>query len=80
LLSRFSKVKQAKLLQALKTIIEALKEAQTIHEIPQAKKLIGTQDCYRLRVQDYRIGIKVVKDTAFLVCLYHRKEIYKYFP
>jgi len=78
--SQLSKLKDKKLLQALKTTIEALQEAQTIRQLARAKKLVGTKDCYRLRVQDYRVGLKVVKDTALLVCLYHRKEIYRYFP
>ena len=75
-----SKIKDKQLLVALKASIEELKGAAAMSSMAKVKKLAGCKDCYRLRLQDYRIGIQGVGDTAIIVCIYHRKEIYRYLP
>jgi len=44
------------------------------------KKLKGEGDYYRIRVGDYRIGMKVNDGVVSFVRILHRKEIYRYFP
>ncbi|WP_202218315.1 type II toxin-antitoxin system RelE/ParE family toxin [Okeania sp. KiyG1] len=44
------------------------------------KKLKGEEEYYRIRVGDYRLGIKVNDGIVFFVRILHRKEIYRYFP
>lgn len=44
------------------TIVE-IENCQSISEISNLKKLKGFKDFYRIRVGDYRIGIKVEKDS-----------------
>ena len=61
------------------TIVE-IENCQSISEISNLKKLKGFKDFYRIRVGDYRIGIKVEKDTVTFAAFQHRKDIYKYFP
>ena len=75
-----AKLKDKKLLAALKTHLEALNAAEDISQVANVKKLVGYKSYYRLRIQDYRLGIQVVEKTATLACLYHRKDIYKFFP
>ena len=75
-----SKIKDKQLLAALKASIEEIEGAIALGALPKVKKLAGYKDYYRLRLQDYRIGIQLVDDTAIIACIYHRKEIYRYFP
>lgn len=49
-------------------------------ELPHFSKLEGYDQYYRVRVGDYRIGIKIEDDTLIFMCVLHRKEIYRYFP
>lgn len=49
-------------------------------EIPHLTKLEGYDSYYRLRVGDYRIGIKTENDVVIFMRVLHRKEIYRYFP
>nr|WP_293145269.1 type II toxin-antitoxin system RelE/ParE family toxin [Okeania sp. SIO3I5] len=41
------------------------------------KKFKGEAEYYRIRVGDYRLGIKVNDGVVFLVRILHRKEIYR---
>jgi mRNA interferase RelE/StbE len=61
-------------------IIQSLQTAQSIKEILHLKKLNGDQDYYRIRVGDYRLGIKIQDDTIILIRCLLRKDIYRYFP
>ena len=44
------------------------------------KPLKNAPNKYRIRVGDYRIGIKVENDTIEIMRVKHRKEIYRVFP
>ena len=51
-----------------------------IFEIRNLKKITGHKNYYRLRLGDFRIGLKLENNTIYLMRVLHRKEIYKYFP
>lgn len=74
------KIKDKQLLAALKASIEEIEKTETLDSLSRIKKLVGYKAYYRLRLQDYRIGIQVANDTAIIACIYHRREIYRYFP
>ncbi len=63
----------------LQTILQ-VEEAGSIGEIRNLKKLAGFEAYYRIRVNDYRIGLKIENDTVYFVVFEHRKDIYKTFP
>lgn len=67
---------RAKISETVKSVIRS----QTIQDIPNLKKLKGYKTAYRIRTGDYRIGIIFENKTIYFIALYHRKEIYKYFP
>ena len=74
-LSHDTKIKK-RLLQ----IIEKLQQADFLTEINDVRKIQGYEEYYRLRVGDYRLGIKVTKDGIEMLRCLHRKDIYKKFP
>lgn len=61
-------------------VIAEVKAASSLSAIRNVKKMEGSENYYRVRIGNYRIGIKAQdKILVFLRCL-HRKDIYRYFP
>lgn len=61
-------------------LILALESADNLQSIPNAKKLKGHRNAYRIRMGDYRLGLFVDNETIVLARILHRKDIYKIFP
>ncbi len=64
----------------LMKLIEEVKKAASISELKDCRKLEGYKAYYRLRVGDFRLGVKVSKDGIVFVRFLHRKDIYRKFP
>jgi mRNA interferase RelE/StbE len=74
------KIKDQALRERIRQAIEAVEVAEQLHDIAGLKKLSGWDDCFRLRVGEYRLGVTVAGDeVAFVRCL-HRRDLYRYFP
>lgn len=82
--SRFEKdlklIKDRNLLARLKQIILTSKQAESLGEINNLKKMQGYDSFYRIRLDDYRVGIEVLENELIFVRFLHRKDIYKFFP
>ena len=74
------KILDADLFQRIQEAIEQVENAEKLNEVSNLKKLKGDGDYYRIRLGDYRIGIKVNDGIVCFVRLLHLKEIYRYFP
>ena len=74
------KTKEKQLLQQIKEIIEEVEHAPSVEVINNLKQLKGGENYYRIRLGDYRIGLKLENDVVVFVRFLHRKEIYRYFP
>jgi mRNA interferase RelE/StbE len=57
-----------------------VESAENIKQINNLKKLKGYKQFYRIRIGDYRIGIKIESDTVIFVDIDHRSNIYRIFP
>lgn len=79
-LKDLKKLKSRSLQNLVHKCIVQVESAETISKIKNIKKLSGFEFHYRIRVGDYRIGIKQESDVLFFVVLDHRKDIYKNFP
>lgn len=66
-LSKFHQLIIAKKIRALR---------DTSAEIGGEEKLSGYDNCFRVRVGDFRIVYQRSKGTIFIVVLGHRKEVY----
>jgi len=62
--------------ETINTVISADK----LSNIPNIKKLKGYKTYYRIRIGDYRIGLRYYNDIVCFVVIEHRKDIYKNFP
>lgn len=61
-------------------LVTQLIQNSSINEIPNIKKITGFKNLFRIRLGNYRIGIRLKDETIILVRILHRKDIYKYFP
>ena len=72
--------KEARIKKALLKVIEKIREAGSLAEIRGVRKIEGYQKYYRIKLGDYRLGIKVTKNRIELIRFLHRKDIYRRFP
>lgn len=81
-LKSIQKIRNSELKEDIFEVISNVENAQSLEEIQNFKKLKGYSVYFRIRIGDYRIGIKWVEETktVFFVTFDHRKNIYKKFP
>lgn len=73
-------IKNAKLLAKICKAIENVEDSDAPHQIRNFKKLKGSQSYFRIRIGEYRVGLKMESDTLIFVRFLSRKEIYRFFP
>ena len=73
-------IKDEKVLAKTKELILKCQSAQNVFELDDIKKMHGFDQFYRVRLGDYRIGLKVVDDTVVFIRFLHRKDMYRFFP
>jgi len=61
-------------------LIERLKTIDSLSDLQNIKKIEGYDNYYRLRVGDYRLGLKLSGNTVELIRFLHRRDIYRRFP
>jgi mRNA interferase RelE/StbE len=64
----------------LSKLIDTLKVIDTLDGLKHIKKIEGYDCYYRLRLGDYRLGMKVSGNTVELIRFLHRRDIYRRFP
>lgn len=61
-------------------VFEEIPDIPDFEEIRNLKKLKGAEDYYRIRIGEYRIGLRFDGEIVVFVRVLHRKDIYRYFP
>ena len=74
------KIKNKKALEDTKKAIENCEQAQNISEIKGFTKMVGYKNYYRIKFNEYRIGIEIIDNVIWFIVLAHRSSIYKIFP
>ena len=65
----------------LAKVIEAIKYANTLNDIPNVKKLKGHKTAYRIKIDSYRLCFYHDDDkTLILVRFLPRKDVYRSSP
>ncbi|KAM3096819.1 type II toxin-antitoxin system RelE family toxin [Phormidesmis sp. 146-12] len=59
---------------------EEIPTCVSLEEIRNLTKLTDYENCYRIRLGDYRIGLIIENDLLIFARVLHRREIYRYFP
>lgn len=79
-LKELAKIPQKERQRVEKIVFEESENYTDLNQIPNIGKLKGYADYYKIRVGDYRIGIKFEHETLTFERILHRKDIYKVFP
>lgn len=74
------KIKDKKILAKVADAIEQVQSSENNREIKNIKKLQGSDNYYRIRVGEYRIGIIIEGDTVEFIRFLPRKNVYDQFP
>ena len=75
-----SKIESYKVAQQVIDIIEQLKVSESLSEIQNIKKMKGSNNAFRIKVKDFRVGFYLIGNQILLTRVLNRKDIYKYFP
>jgi len=68
------KISSKVLLRQVKEVIKNVEDSENL------KRLKTDTSCFRIKVSDYRIGLKVKGETIIFIRILHRKDIYRHFP
>ncbi len=79
-LKELKRLNNKKLKDSIYESIRDVESAETSSQIKNIQKLKGYDVYFRIRVGDYRIGVKIEDDLVYFVVFEHRKDIYKGFP
>jgi mRNA interferase RelE/StbE len=74
------KIKDKRLRVELREIIKEARDASAPSEIRNLKSLSEKPFYYRIKIHDYRVGVKIKEATITFIRFLHRKDIYRYFP
>jgi mRNA interferase RelE/StbE len=81
-LNDLKKVKDERLLPKVEQAILDVENAEKIKDIPEIRKLKGSKKgiCYRIKINNYRIGVTIENNLVTFVVFKPRKDVYKFFP
>jgi len=71
---------ESKTRKRLIELIKKIKEINSLSDLKGVKKIEGYSNYFRIKVGDYRLGLKLSHNRVELIRFLHRKEIYKRFP
>ena len=74
------RIKETAMKKKIAAVISESQKAASLLVLQNVKKLEGSAAYYRIRVGDYRIGIKLQDKTLIFMRCLNRKDIYRYFP
>lgn len=79
-LNDIKKVNDKSMKDRIKTLIEDIKQADKLEDIPKVSKLKGYSIAYRARIGSYRLGMYNDDVVVELARFVKRNDIYKVFP
>jgi len=74
------KLRSEELQKKIIDVINQVEIAKSVIEIKNMKKMKGYKNFYRIKINDYRIGVELENNTVIFAAFGHRKEIYRKFP
>ena len=66
--------------EQVRAAILTIEQSPDLRSVPNLRKMTGVGPYYRIRIGDYRIGLRVEEQTVILVRILPRRDIYRYFP
>lgn len=79
-LKELTKIPKKERQRVEKLVFEDIENYSYLAQIPNIGKLKGYSNYFKIRIGNYRIGLKYTDDTLVFERILHRKDIYKVFP
>lgn len=79
-LKDIGKIKNKNSLKRIRQIIETFEKSEGLQNVSNLKKLRGSDNYYRIKIGEYRIGLSIQDNLGVFIRCLHRKDIYRYFP
>jgi mRNA interferase RelE/StbE len=61
-------------------ILEEIEKANSVQDIKNLSHLSGHRNYYRIKVDEYRLGLIIRDKEIEIIRFLHRKDVYRYFP
>ncbi len=74
------KVRDRTLLDRVKAILLELENTETLDSLSSVKAMKGHPDFFRIRIGDYRLGLKRTDSGLRIIRFLSRGDIYRKFP
>jgi len=74
------RIRSDRILDGVRQAILDVEAAATWSNVPNIKKIKGANNAFRIRVEDYRIGLCIDADVAEFVRALPRRDIYRKLP
>lgn len=76
-LKDLKRIKQTAVKKKITAVIDESRKATSLLNLKNVKKLEGSNAYYRIRVGDYRIGVKLQDEKLIFMRCLNRKDIYR---
>ena len=78
----YNKIQSDNVKDKIKYIIQSLMDTNSLYSSKEfkVKKIPGYKKYYRIKIGNYRLGLKKEENKIIIMRVMHRKDIYKYFP
>jgi len=74
------RVRDRNLLNRVKTALQELEGSESLEALSNIKAMKGHPEYYRVRIGDYRLGLKRIDDGVRIIRFLSRGDIYRKFP
>lgn len=74
------KIRDKTLLNRLKAVLLELEKAEFLESISSVKSMKGYPEYFRIRIGDYRLGLKRTDNCLRIIRFLSRSDIYRKFP
>lgn len=74
------RIRDERILAGVRQAILDVEAAAQWSDVPDIKKIRGPTNAFRIRVDEYRIGLFIENDVAEFVRVLPRRDIYRKFP
>jgi len=75
-----ARIKDKHLRKRIADCIDEVRNSDSLTQTGSLKKILGESEYYRIRIGDFRLGIKVSGNSVIFIRALHRKDIYRFFP
>lgn len=74
------RIREERILAGVRQAILDVESASLWSEVREIKKIRGAKNAFRIRVDDYRIGLFIEAELAEFVRVLPRRDVYRSFP